>query len=140
MTKLNIGIVFLAVLITGGTSSPRDTAELYVPSSGVSCTLPQLPDDYRYEHSVDSKGLLCGGQGSTTSQCTGACSCLQWSPNTGSWQDLLTLSVSRADHVSWTPGPDIGTYLMGGSYSMLTTTLIKPDGTPEPGFVLKHNT
>ena len=111
-----------------------DTAELYLPSSGVSCALPKLPDS-RYYHTVDSKGLLCGGAGSSGD------TCMQWSPDTGAWEDqLLTLSVSRSRHVSWTPGSDIGTYLMGGSYSMLTTTLIKPDGTQEPGFVLKHNT
>ena len=134
MTKPYIGIVFLAVLITGGSSSPRDTAELYLPSTGVSCALPQLPNE-RFYHTVDSKGLLCGG-GATSTRNT----CLQWSPDNGTWEDQLTLSISRSDHVSWTPGPDIGTYLMGGAYSGLTTTLIKPDGNQEPGFVLKHVT
>ena len=132
VTKTNIGIVFLAVLITGNWNSPRDTAELYLLSTGVSCRLPQLPDDRNY-HTVDSKGLLCGG-GFTSD------TCLQWSPDTGTWEDLLTLSVSRYRHVSWTPGPDLGTYLMGGLYSGLTTTLIKPDGNQEPGFLLKHDT
>ena len=103
VTKLNIGIVFLAVLITGGSSYPRDTAELYLPSSGVSCLLPQLPED-RSHHSVDSKGLLCGGVAVSASE-----TCLQWSPDTGTWELQLTLNVWRYEHVSWTPGPDIGT-------------------------------
>ena len=134
VTKLNIGIVFLAVLITGSYNSPMDTAELYLPSSGVSCALPKLPDS-RYYHTVDSKGLLCGGAGSSGD------TCLQWSPDTGTWEeDRLTLSVWRYDHVSWTPGPDIGTYLMGGSNSGRTTTLIKPDGTQEPCFLLEYDT
>ena len=44
-----------AVLVTGGESSDaRNTAELYHPSSGASCRLPQLPDD-RHQHTVDSR-------------------------------------------------------------------------------------
>ena len=135
MTKLNIGIVFLAVLITGSWNSPRDTAELYLPSSGVSCALPQLPD-VRAAHTVDSKGLLCGGAYTRDT-------CLQWSPDTGTWEDLhLTLDPERYNHVSWTPGTEVGTYLMGGKYSgsERTTTLIKPDGSQEPGFDLKYDT
>ena len=112
-----------------------NTAELYVPSSGVSCSLPQLPDDRAF-HTLESSGLLCGGYGTSDT-------CLQWSPDTGTWEELLTLDVGRDDHVSWTPGPDIGTYLIGGylSYVMKrTTTLIKPDGTQEPGFPLRYDT
>ena len=117
-------------------TSLDDTAELYLPSSGVSCSLPKLPGTWgRYYHTVESTGLLCGGEydGDT---------CLQWSPDTGTWQQLITLDVGRDVHVSWTPSTDIGTYLMGGSESemMRTTTLIKPDGTQEPGFPLMYDT
>ena len=50
-----------AVLITGGISDDtRRTAELYLPSSGVSCTLPNMPDQI-HGHTVESSGLLCGG-------------------------------------------------------------------------------
>ena len=104
-----------------------------MPSSSVSCSLPQLPDD-RWEHTLESSGLLCGGWHTSDT-------CLQWSPDTGSWELLLTLDAGRYDHVSWTPEPDIGTYLMGGHGSKLrTTTLIKPDGTQEPGFPLHYDT
>ena len=54
---------------------------------------------------------------------------------------MLTLDVERYSHVSWTPGPEIGTYLIGnGGDNMRTTTLIKPDGTQELGFSLKYDT
>ena len=121
-----------AVLIAGSANSPSDTAELYQPASGVSCSLPQLPED-RYYHTTDNSGLLCGG-GDTGEKC------LQWSPVTGSWEERLSLNVWRAEHVSWTPDNEVGTYLMGGYYSGRTTTLIKHDGTREPGFNLKYNT
>ena len=66
--------------------------------------------------------------------------CVQWSPDTGSWEELLTLDVGRIKHVSWTPGPGMGTYLMGGGDSLRTTTLIKDDQTQEPAFQLKYDT
>merc|ERR1712032_215461 len=79
---------------------------------------------------------ICGGDYSSDT-------CLQWSPDTGTWEELLlTLDVERKNHVSWTPGTEVGTYLMGGYYSASerTTALIKPDGTQEPGFDLKYQT
>ena len=75
-------------------------------------------------------------------------SCVQWSSDNGTWK-YFTLNVSRSYHVSWTPDPSIGTYLMGGVNKeamnpgvniMTSTTLIKPDGSQEPGFSLKYNT
>ena len=122
-----------AILITGSFNSPRNSAELYQPASGASCALPKLPDDRRY-HTVESSGLLCGGYDTKDT-------CLQWSPDTGTWEDLeLTFDVGRYYHVSWTPGTEGGTYLMGGGRSGTTTTLIKPDGSQEPGFDLKYDT
>ena len=35
------------------------TAEVFVPSTGLSCSLPTLPDDREY-HTMDS-GYICGG-------------------------------------------------------------------------------
>ena len=127
-----------AVLITGSDTIPRDTAELYLPSTGYSCSLPQLPDQ-REEHTLESSGLMCGGFLSDTRY-----TCLQWSPDTGSWEQLLRLDAERENHVSWTPDNGIGTYLMGGygydSDSGTTTTLVKHDGTQEAAFALKHVT
>ncbi len=114
-----------AVLITGSSRTSMNTAELFLPSSGTSCALPDLPDD-RYGHSADNN-TLCGGSGGN---------CLQWSPDTGTWEELLTLDVLRSYHISWTPGNGIGTYLIGGLES--TSTLIKPDGSQEPSFFLKY--
>ena len=118
------------VLITGGDRNPN-TAELYLPSSGASYPLSGLPDWRRY-HSVDQE-LLCGGSYTPDS-------CLQWSPDTGSWEAAITLDVWRRDHISWTPANGRGTYLMGGYDSKSTTTLITPDGEQEPGFPLKYDT
>ena len=123
------------VLITGGVHYPHDTAELYLPSSNESCSLPQLPGDDRYYHSLESSGLLCGG--AVTSD-----TCLQWSPDTGSWEEKLFLDIERYSHVSWTPDNGMGTYLMGGAYIEMrrTTTLVKHDGTQEAAFALKYDT
>merc|ERR1719215_2537237 len=103
-----------AVLITGGHGDTGlDTAELYLPSSGLSCSLPSLPDQ-RWHHSVESSGLLCGGRGTPNS-------CLQWRPDNGTWEESLTLSEQRHAHVSWTPGAGTGTFLMG-AYNIKNTT------------------
>ena len=106
-----------------------------MPSTGASCSLPPLPDE-RVDHTVSEGGLLCGGQFSDTRD-----SCLQWSPDSGTWEAALTLDVRRDDHVSWTPSSgNTGTYLMGGDYSFKTTTLITNDGRQEQGFPLKYDT
>ena len=125
------------VLITGGypSSSVGNKAELYVPSTGVSCTLPSLPEE-RGAHTVSEGGLLCGGRYTEDS-------CILWSPDSGTWEEALTLDVSRKYHVSWTPSSgNTGTYLMGGgpsSSSRKTSTLLNNDGTQEPGFPLKYD-
>ena len=99
---------------------------------GTSRTLPTLPD-IRNFHTAENLNL-CGGEDTSES-------CLQWTPDTGTWEELLTLDVGRDEHVSWSPENGIGTYLMGGCCgSTKSTTLIKPDGTQEPGFPLKYDT
>ena len=122
-----------AVLITGGFGSVIDTAEtaeLYVPSSGLSCSLPSLPS-FRVYHTVESTGLLCGGEGSEDS-------CLKWRPDNGTWEEDLTMKVRRRYHASWTPSSGSGTYLIGGK-NRVTATLIKPDGTQETSFRIKYS-
>ena len=119
------------VLITGGDPA-GNTAELYLPFSNVSCTLPSLPDS-RVAHTVTEGGLLCGGADTGDS-------CIMWSPDSGTWEEALTLDVKRYGHVSWTPSSgNTGTYLMGGYYSKRTTTLVNNDGSQEPGFLLKYD-
>ena len=110
-----------------------NTAEIFLPSAGTSCTLPLLPQT-REDHTVDNH-ILCGGADTSDS-------CVQWSPDTGTWEELLTLDVRRSLHVSWTLASGTGTYLMGGNYigSGMTTTLITPEGGQETGFSLAYNT
>ena len=138
-----------AVLITGGkpdTPYPYSTAELYLPSTGVSCTLPSIPGypegGYNWwDHTVTRGGLICGGQWYDRS-------CLLWSPDTGIWEDpgapawgdWNTLDIPRYEHVSWTPSSGNGTYLMGGFLpgGNPTTTLITSDGSQKQGFNLQY--
>ena len=107
-------------------------AELYLPSSARHMPITPLPD-WKFAHVVSKDGLLCDGY-----------SCLKWSPDTGSWEAAGTLDIGRDYLVSWTPANSSDFYLMGGGdsfeESMDTTTLIKPDGTQEPGFLLKYFT
>ena len=122
----------LAVLITGGyDGGTLNTAELFLPSDGTSCALPSLPQIRRY-HTVDNN-ILCGGYGTEDS-------CLQWSPDTGTWEELTILTIRRSSHVSWSPASGIGTYLIGGGGSKTTTTLLTPVGGQQTGFLLKYAT
>ena len=126
-------LILVAVLITGGNGDAATGAELFLPSAGTSCVLPPFPDNRsRRRHTVDNN-IICGGEESRDT-------CLKWSPDTGSWVELLTLAVDRYQHVTWTPEPGMGSYLMGGKASPTTTTLIKDDGTQEPAFQLNYNT
>ena len=84
------------VLITGGGGTEYQ-AELYVPSTGESCTLPLLPD-WRLDHTVSKDGLLCGGDNALTVDV-----CIMWSSDSGTWEEALILDVWREAHVSWTP-------------------------------------
>ena len=105
-----------------------------MPSTGMSFSLPQLPDD-RAHHTLETSGLMCGGVYIGASD-----TCLKWSPDTGSWEKELTLNTDRWDHVSWTPDNGLGTYLMGGGYSGRTSTLVKHDGTQKAAFPLIYDT
>ena len=103
-----------AVLITGGTvyngsdeddrpiSDDVNTSEMYLPSSGHSCKLPDLIITSKQEHTQDNL-LLCGGV-----------QCQMWSPMSSTWNESVSLNPRRLSHVSWSPGPDIGTFLIGG--------------------------
>ena len=107
--------------------------ELFLPSDGTSCSLPPLPG-FRYGHTLNNNNniILCGGV---------VKDCLKLNPNTGSWEQFLTMSQYRNYHVSWTPNNGIGTYLMGGDSGLgMTTILVKADETLEMTFNLKYNT
>ena len=100
-----------AVLITGGIfwNETRKTSELYLPLSGNSCRLPDIIPNY--EHTQDNL-LLCGGEVG-----------LMWSPMTSTWNQSITPDPARRSHVSWSPGPDIGIFLIGGVAGIYLTSL-----------------
>ena len=123
------------VLITGGIGTPRAT-EVFLPVTGHSCRLPDLADD-RFVHTQDG-ALTCGGSGNYGQDQWA--NCLKWSPDSGTWTQSHNLTEVMVNHVSWTPDPSLGTYLMGGSYNPRTTELVKSDGSKEQGFSLKYDT
>ena len=123
---------FSAVLITGGGRNGffLKSAEMFLPSSNTTCSLPELPEA-RGWHTQDG-GLACGGGSSST-----LTSCARWSA--GTWtRTSHTLRERRYRHVSWSTAE--GVYLIGGAYSPLTSELVKEDGSVEKGFALKYDT
>ena len=54
------------MIISGSSGSAGQTAEVYVPSTGQHCQLPDLPGDWRYYHSSE-KTTVCGGYDTITS-------------------------------------------------------------------------
>ena len=140
-SKNCFNLLFSAVLITGGWTNtnktgfsinPQRSAEIYLPSVGTSCSLPELPER-RYFHTQDGP-LACGG-GSGIIKAT---TCVTWSQ--GAWTRSHNFSVGRSGHASWDTAT--GVYLMGGWRNMSETTsvLVKEDGTVEEGFPLKYKT
>ena len=121
-----------AVLITGGTYNRR-SAEVFLPETGHSCRLSDLPDE-RLDHTQDG-ALTCGGFGGQNQRI----SCLKWSPDSGTWTQSHNLTEDMFNHVSWTPDSSLGTYLMGGAFSF-SSEMVKPDGSVEQRFVLKYDT
>ena len=60
-------IYYSALIISGGrpSDSAGQSVELYVPSNGQHCQLPDLPER-RYGHSMEGK-MICGGWDTQTS-------------------------------------------------------------------------
>ena len=77
----------------GGAFSSVEAVEVFVPSTGLSCSLPALPDE-RYAHTMDSL-LICGGYDYLTIATT----CLSFT--SGQWITSHTLVEERCDHTSW---------------------------------------
>ena len=128
---------FSAILITGGYNGDYlKSAEMFLPSSNTTCSLPQLPEG-RYDHTQDGgPGLACGGPFSSTWN-----SCDRWI--VGTWtRTSHTLREKRGDHLSWSTAE--GVFLIGGWDSLgwdgMTSELVKEDGSVEEGFALKYNT
>ena len=107
------------------------SAEIYIPESNTTCSLPPLPEA-RYRHTQDG-GLACGG-GRTTGAHR---SCDQWT--NGTWTRTTNLKASRYGHESWSTAE--GVFLIGGDFNALTSELVKEDGSVEGwGFAPRYFT
>ena len=104
--------------------------EVFVPSTGLSCSLPALPDE-RFDHTMDSL-LICGGYDSST-----LTTCLSFT--SGQWIPSHTLVEARYDHTSWQT--EQGLVLMGGDYSLDTSEIVAKAGEQgRPSFAMQYRT
>jgi len=94
-------------MVSGG-SGAYTSVEVFVPSTGLSCSLPDLPDEKQY-HTMDSL-IICGG---TERQYTTRTTCLSFT--SGQWITSHTLVTERYGHSSWQT--EQGVVLMGGKVS-----------------------
>merc|ERR1719210_2733070 len=90
-----------ALIISGG-DSVGNTVEVFVPSTGQHCQLPDLPDTI-FAHTMEEM-TVCGGLSSTTRSCLTLID--------GTWQTTTTLLASRYFHSSW--ASPSGVILIGG--------------------------
>ena len=125
-TSLMNLFIMLGVLVTGGWSEGADgdrldTTEMFLPSTGKTCTLQRMPKA-RHGHTLDQlddgKLLACGGLATSKT-------CHQFTPSLphGTWS-LYTSSLvhSRAMHTSLlTEGKLL---LLGGDESKNTTEVV----------------
>ena len=107
-----------------------NSAEIYLPDSNTSCSLPDLLLR-RTGHSQDGD-LVCGSwvQNPDMKYCS------KWT--NGVWTLSHSLREWRLGHVSWATAS--GVYLLGGIFSPKTSELEKEDGSVEEGFALKYET
>jgi len=127
-------------LIVGGGQGYGDepqlyTGEVFVPSSGKSCFIPELPDT-RISHTMDSE-YLCGGLWVKNPDVQ--TTCLKFAPEEDGWTYSHTLSHKRVGHSSWMTNK--GLLLMGGWLSDTTTEILPADGGEGvPSFELEYKT
>ena len=139
--------IYSGLIISGGSTS-GNSAEIYVPSTGQHCQLPDLPGSRRY-HQTMEKLSVCGGTKSLTRK-----SCLTlrngtWETTTTLLEDRLSyftclvsfmlkiILIFRRYHCSW-DSPS-GIILLGGWDSPTTTEKIQADGTSSYSFNLRYN-
>ena len=64
-----INILYLGLIISGGSpSSSYQSVEVFVPSTGQHCTLPDLPAR-RYKHTMEEMVVYGGGDSGTRTSC-----------------------------------------------------------------------
>ena len=78
-------LVISALIISGGTSSASNFVEVYIPSTGQHCQLPDLPGEKRTIHTME-KMTVCGGL-YTKKSCISLID--------GAWQTTTTLLEER---------------------------------------------
>ena len=126
------------MLISGGYVGHGDgqqSVEIYHPDKQSSCKIPDLPES-RFVHTQDG-GMLCGGLKSGNE--APERSCRRWNPDTGAWDlEIESLTKERFNHISWTPADGTVTYLIGGSWSSLTSEAIDKDYVVTSSFPLQH--
>ena len=128
--KTLIIITMPGIIISGGGDGDKLTSvEVFVPSTGLSCSLPGLPDD-RYRHTMDGL-LICGGSYYET-----ATTCMSFT--SGQWNTSHTLVERRYIHTSWQT--EQGLVLMGGVYSKNTSEIVATaGGQGGPSFDLQNS-
>merc|ERR1712183_515417 len=102
--------------------SAAQSVEVYVPSTGQHCQLPDLPEE-RWDQTME-KMELCGGWSYNSDDTKTSCLTLT---DEGAWENTTTLLEERSDHCSW--ASPSGTILLGGGASLKTTEKILEDGT-----------
>ena len=118
------------IIISGGFGA-QTSVEVFVPSTGQSCLLPNMPDE-RFGHTLDSL-LICGGYEVSTST-----TCLSFT--SGQWITSHTLVEERYGHCSWQT--EQGLVLMGGLHHSADTSEIvaTTGGQGGPSFAMQYST
>lgn len=103
------------LLLSGGDGGTT-IVEVYDPSTGLSCSLPNLPEGRIY-HTMDGL-IVCGGGPSSKTTCLTFTS--------GEWVVSHTLVNQRMVHVSWQT--DQGLLLMGGGNMPFSSEILPTTG------------
>ena len=115
----------LKVLLTGLAGiliASYNQAEMFIPSTKETFSLPAIPGSPRVWHTLTGT-VLCGGAYPGTST-----NCLQLKENGAGWQSYSSsLNKSRMAHSAW-DSPS-GVLLMGGYYSGDSTELLTSTGS-----------
>jgi len=126
----------LGILIAGGYEAFQST-ELFLPKTGKTCSLADLPDGSRAEHSLDQLTdagdvVLCGGLSYTAAP--KSCIKFDMSSPSGEWTKYAATTDRRWWHSSWVSSA--GLVLMGGHGAPATSEIVNGGRS----FGLIHNT
>ena len=133
-------LVSTALLIVAGgqgygTEPQLYTGEVFIPSSGKSCSISDLPD-HRISHTMDGE-YLCGSLWVQEDDVQK--NCMRFSPEENQWTYSHTLTEKRVGHSSWMT--DQGLVLMGGWLSDSTSEILSLDGGKgRPAFEMNYKT